>query len=413
MGPRTSPCGAIVVMGMLAGLVAGRFESGIVLEGLDGPATTRTWLGRNLGDHVERAFMGASISFLGDEPLPEEKGRFLVRSDVVLTSDAVAAFADLAGEQDIAWSMEGRLGNFISDLCFGDEGPWLVYLAPGGAVTPERIAAAVPTGVDPKERMLEFPLSEEHHGASVVELPISDRLVMPTGHWLQLLWANLLGLGPFLWRNLMGRNIIEVFARGVWTALKAGSLRPHRIGAQLGRQGKDCRIHPTAVVEGCWLADNVEIGANAVVRGSVLGVGTVVEDLALVEFSVTGQGARIQRQAMVKFSLLSPLSAAGGLMQLGVLGRASALKRTGVLMDVSFGQGVQVEAHGKRYPAPLNMAGVCLGDGSTVGAGVSVAAGRCVPRGVQIVPSSANLVTRIPDGLTGLVAVKDGSLESL
>jgi len=149
------------------------------------------------------------------------------------------------------------------------------------------------------------------------------------------------------------------------------------------------------------------------VRGSVLGVGTVVEDLAMVEFSVTGQGARIQRQAMVKFSVLGPLSAAGGLMQLGVLGRGSALKRTGVLMDVSFGQGVQIEANGRRYPAPLNMAGVCLGDGSTVGAGVSVAAGRCVPKGVQIVPSSANLVTRIPDGLTGLVVVKDGSLESL
>ena len=190
----------------------------------------------------------------------------------------------------------------------GDDGPWLVYLAPGGAVTDERLRAAKPVAIDPKERMLSFPLSEEHHGASAVELPISDRLVMPTWHWL-LIWANLLGLGPFLWRGLMGRNIVEVLFRGIWAVLRARSLRPQKVGAKLGRRGKRCRIHPSAVVEGCWLEDDVEIGANAVVRGCVIGHGVIIEDLAMVEFSVLDAGARVQRQAMVKFSTLSRGSA--------------------------------------------------------------------------------------------------------
>ena len=393
------------------GVVAATFECPRELHGLGGPAGSRTWLGRSLSERVEWAFLESGIAFIGSEAVDDSLGRFMVREDVVITRDAVEAFAALVGDEDVSFQPQGRLANFIGDLAFGDEGPWLVYLAPGGAVTDERLRAAKPVAVDPKERMLSFPLSEEHHGASAVELPISDRLVMPTWHWLQLIWANLLGLGPFLWRGLMGRNIVEVLFRGIWAVLRARSLRPQKIGAKLGRRGKRCRIHPSAVVEGCWLEDDVEIGANAVVRGCVIGHGVVIEDLAMVEFSVLDAGARVQRQAMVKFSTLSRGAAVGGLMQLGVLDRHAALKRTGVLMDVSFGQGVGVVVDQGRYPAPLAMAGCCVGERSTVGAGVQVAAGRSIPGGVTIVAGASSTVTRIPEGIEGLTKVADGSLE--
>ena len=393
------------------GVVAATFECPRELHGLSGPAGSRTWLGRSLSERVEWAFLEAGIAFIGAEAADDSLGRFMVREDVVITRDAVEAFAALAGDEDVSFEPQGRLANFIGDLAFGDDGPWLVYLAPGGAVTDERLRAAKPVAIDPKERMLSFPLSEEHHGASAVELPISDRLVMPTWHWLQLIWANLLGLGPFLWRGLMGRNIVEVLFRGIWAVLRARSLRPQKVGAKLGRRGKRCRIHPSAVVEGCWLEDDVEIGANAVVRGCVIGHGVIIEDLAMVEFSVLDAGARVQRQAMVKFSTLSRGSAVGGLMQLGVLDRHAALKRTGVLMDVSFGQGVGVVVDQGRHPAPLAMAGCCVGERSTVGAGVQVAAGRSIPGGVTIVAGSGSTVTRIPEGIEGLTKVADGSLE--
>ena len=396
-----------------SGMVAATFPCPRALHGLAGPAGSRTWLGRALGERVEWAFVEAGISFIGADSPDASLGRFLVREDVVLTRDAVAAFAALAGDEDLKFESQGRLANFISELAFGDDGPWLVYLAPGGEVTEERLEEARPVAIDPKERMLSFPLSEEHHGASAVELPISDRLVMPTWHWLQLIWANLLGLGPFLWRGLMGRNIIEVLVRGFFAVLRAGSLRPHKVGAKLGRRGKRCRIHPTAVVEGCWLEDDVEIGANAVVRGCVIGHGVVIEDLAMVEFSVLDAGARVQRQAMVKFSTLGRGAAVGGLMQLGALDRHAALKRTGVLMDVSFGQGVQVPVDGGRFPAPLAMAGCCVGERSTVGAGVHVAAGRCIPSGLTIVAGPSSTLTHIPEDVEGLTRVADGALERI
>jgi hypothetical protein len=392
-------------------VIAGRFEYGVRLTGMSGPATERPWLGQTIGLRQDWAFVEAGIPFHGEEELPETKGRFLVRADIAITHQAVKAFAEAVGEIDCQWAPTGRIGGFIEQVAFGDDGPWLVYLAPGGAVTEERLNNALKIEVDPKENTITVPLSEVHLGASAIELPFADRLVMPTGHWLQLLWANLLGLGPFLWRSLMGRNVVEVVFKGSWAVLKAGSFKPERIGAQLGRKGKNCRIHPTAVVEGCWLGDDIEIGAGAIVRGSVLADGATVEDLALVEFSLLSPTARVQRQAMVKFCVLGRGSAAGGLMQLGLLDKDAALKRTGVLMDISFGQGVQVLSDGELWSAPMSMAGVCVGEGTTVGAGVQVAAGRCLPPGLKIIPGGASTVSRVPDGLSGLVVVADGSLE--
>ncbi len=228
---------------------------------------------------------------------------------------------------------------------------------------------------------------------------------------LQLLWANLLGLTPYLWRTLAGRSFIQVIGRVGWAVIRACSIDPRRVLTKMGRKGSGCFIHPTAVVEGCWLGDGVEIGAGAVVRASVLGDGSTVEDLALVDCSVLGLGARVQRQAMVKYSLLSATSAVGGLMQLGVLDRNAALKRTGVLMDMSFGQGVQVDNGDSRVSAPLGMAGVCVGEGSVVGAGVQVAAGRSLPPDLRVVAGGASTVVRIPEGATGTMVVTNGGLE--
>ena len=59
---------------------------------------------------------------------------------------------------------------------------------------------------------------------------------------------------------------------------------------------------------------------------------------------------------------------------------------------------------------PPAMAG-CVGERSTVGAGVQVAAGRSVPSGVTVVAGPSSTVTRIPEGTEGLVRVNDGALE--
>jgi hypothetical protein len=233
------------------------------------------------------------------------------------------------------------------------------------------------------------------------------------GHWLQLLWANLLGLGPNLWRLLAGRNVLEMAVHLGWGSLRARSVDPRRILAALGRRGRRCRIHPTAVVEGCSLGDEVEIGAGAVVRGSVLGDGVVVEDQALVEMSVLASLARVQRKSLVKFSVIRSRASVAGVMQLGVVDMDASVKHGAVLMDMALGQGVQVRVGEQLRDAPLGLAGVCVGARTVVGSGVQVAPGRCLPPDLRVVPSGASLLRSIPDDIEGPVEVRDGRLVAL
>jgi len=405
-----------VVMKARGDVIGGRFPRPDPLEGLSGPAGRLPWVGLPLRERQERAMLEVGLSVADELPASGPQGRVLVRDDVTLTHQAVAALIERGTNErrDIAWRAGGRTGGFAADIALGDGGPWLVWLAPGGdADTAARIASAEPVEFDPQERLLEFAVPRSQFGADVLELPLSDQVVLPTGHWLQLLWANLLGLPPFLWRTLAGRNAVSV-AWNVGTAVIASrSVDPRVVSGRLWRKGRNCRIHPSAVVEGCWLGDDVDIGANAVVRASVLADGAAVEELAMVEGCVFGPGARAQRMAMVKYSVLAERAVCGGVSQLSVLDRDAAVKLTATLMDQGLGQGVRVLAGGTLRRAPIGLAGVCVGEGSVVGAGVQIAPGRCVPPGLEILPPPGSVVSRIPDDVSGKVVVRDGSLVPL
>lgn len=140
--------------------------------------------------------------------------------------------------------------------------------------------------------------------------------------------------------------------------------------------------------------------------------GCTIEDLALVEGCVLGAGARVQRQAMAKYSVLRERSAHGGTVQLGVLDREAAVKRTAVLMDQALGQRVQVVARGRRVEAPLGFAGACVGERTVLGAGVSVAPGRCLPPDLQLFASPDGVVRRVDPDLRGPATIRDGAVVS-
>lgn len=381
------------------------------LEGLVGPLGSRPFLGLPLAERQERAFIESGIEVVA-EPPGEGVAVMAYREDAALTPQAVRQLADKAAElgEDIRYVPGSRFGNLLADLGLGHDEPLLVWLAPGSPVTQSRIEKARVEVFDPEERMIELPMPALDAGVEIVELPLSEYLVVPTWHWIQLLWANLLGLPQFLWRTLAGRNVAEVGWTLVWAAVRARSVTPARVGAQLNHRGKGCTIHPSAVVEGCWLGDDVTIGANAVVRASVIADGCTIEDLAIVEASVLGAGARVQRQAMAKYSVLRERSAHGGTVQLGVLDREAAVKRTATLMDQALGQRVEVRVGEGRMQAPLGLAGVCVGERTVVGAGVAVAPGRCLPPGLQVYASPASVVRRIDPDLRGPATVEDGSV---
>lgn len=383
-------------------------------EGLAGQAGDLLLLGLPLRERQERAFLERRLrlhpAIVGLDPDPAPGPRLLVRQDVAISGATVDDAARLGAQRgaDCRFVLGGRSGAFAQEIALGRDEPLLVYLHEG-VPDLERIARAPTVELDPNERLIEVPVPGET-GASLVELPLTERLLLPCGHWLQLLWSNLLGMAPFLWRGLAGRNVLEMGWHLGAAVLASGSLSPPIVAARLGRRGKGCRVHRSAVVEGCWLGDGVDIGAGAVVRGAVLADGAAVEDQAMVELSVLGPAARVQRMGLVKYSLLGARSSVGGLVQLSVIDRDAQVKVGSHLMDMALDQGVSVRVGGRSVAAPLGLAGVCVGAGTLIGGGVRVAPGRAIPGGLAVIAPPEGLLLRVPEGLSGTVTVRNGSL---
>jgi carbonic anhydrase/acetyltransferase-like protein (isoleucine patch superfamily) len=242
-------------------------------------------------------------------------------------------------------------------------------------------------------------------------LVVADAWVMPVGHWTQLLWANLLALGPFLWARLIGHGPGAV-GRLAWAAVRGASTAPEDLASKLNHLAPGARIHRNATVEGCVLGPRARVGAGAVVRGAVLGEDAVVEELALVEGAVIGARARVQRLAMAKFSLIEEEAAFAGIMQLGVVGRKATVKHGATLMDMALGQGVRVRAGGHLVPAPHGLCGVCVGDGATLASGVRVAPGRAIAPGLEVLLEPGTILTHVEPPLAATrVVVRGGRME--
>lgn len=377
------------------GAAADRLVLGRSLSALHAAANSRV-----LGD--ERVFFAPHLAF-SDAAF----GRVLAEGRassgdlrVVLQSGALAPIAALTGEEAGFVYLRGGL-----------TGP------AQGAPEPllGRIAAAPTKVIELTE--VELP------GFSLPDGPfrVVDAWALPVGHWVQLLWANLLGLGPALWQGL-GAGLGGA-ARVAWAALCAGSLEPYRLAPRVNAISRGARIHPRATVEGCIIGAGASVGAGAVVRGCILGVGARVEELALVEGSVLGENACVQRLAMVKFSLVEAGAFAAGIHQLAVLGARAAVKHGAVLMDQTLVQpgalggalgGVRVLVGGELRRAPHGMLGVCVGPDAVIGSGVRVAAGRAIPAGLTIVIDPGAVVSRVdvPVG-TRLARAVGGGLHPL
>ncbi len=271
-----------------------------------------------------------------------------------------------------------------------------VRVRPSGTVSTGHLYAGRGP-LDPAS-LVELSFDAREHALPAIgglELRVADAWVFHVDHWSDLLWANLLALGPFLWERLATPAALA------WAFARRWTLRPELLaGALVERNG--AFVHPSATVEFSVLSAGARVGAGAVVRGAVLGPGACVEELALVEGCVIGEGARIQRQAMAKFSVIEGGAAHAGVIQLGVLGAGAEVRQGAVLFDQSLGEPVRVRRSGQLVAAPHGMAGACIGPGSVIGQGVRVAAGRAVPAGITVLPDPAAVLTHVdvPEGTT-------------
>lgn len=214
--------------------------------------------------------------------------------------------------------------------------------------------------------------------------------VMPGGRYAlnqNPVFAALL-LSPF---HLLGANMALNLNRGLalqeklpnW--LRARISKPFTRLTSMGlrlmnQKGKNCRIHPSAVVEGCILGENVTIGANAVVRMSVIGSGSFIADTAVVSFSVLGAQNFVSTGNHLVNSMTYPeVFTIHGPYQYSIFGKNAAVFAT-------INSDIRLDLKTIRIPSAIGvmdskqiLLGVAYGHRCKIGGSNIIAAGRMVP----------------------------------
>ncbi|MCP4804715.1 MAG: hypothetical protein GY913_00915 [Proteobacteria bacterium] len=369
-------------------------------------------LGRRLIDWQKEEVEEAGLEWATEVPVGE---RYILASDRTwFTRGTLARLAEVpAGRLRVA------------------ESAWRLTVGPLQDLTePDTYELAVtsgePTfeGLEPVDVQLGLvydeapPLHRAMAHAVADPAPVSENGVLQIDHWVHILLANRLAMAATIHRERRKFDELNVLVKiwkmlGIW--LRAGfSLRQGALMQALTSQGKNCRVHPTAILEGCVLGDDVTVGPYAVVRGSVLRDGVVIDEHAVVNGCVLGDGARVDRRGMINLCVLYPgahVSNGWGL-QFSVFGREAFTALSAMIYDLSFKDPIKVMKDGERVSTGLYFLGAAIGHRAILGGRTVLGYGAEVPNDATLV-GPAHEALRIWEEGPGPHRVVDGRAKAL
>ena len=254
-------------------------------------------------------------------------------------------------------------------------------------------SAYEPIEVDANEMTLDLPINSPYLEQEKIELGFPRDPVIQLDHWVHLLWANQMVGGmeaartpKWRWGLRLILGVIKAFSFNKWKVLKA-----------ISTQGKGCDIHPTAVIEGSHLGNNVTVGPYARVLMSRVGDGAVIMAGAQVEFSTLGEKATVSEHSVVRFCLMYPESVASQyLLQQSVLGRRTVTTGGAFTMDLNFDNPIRVVRDGELLSTGQNFVGSAFGHRARIGTGFWLASGRTIPNDYLLIKSPEDTLSKIP-----------------
>ena len=180
-------------------------------------------------------------------------------------------------------------------------------------------------------------------------------------------------------------------------------------------RGRNVFVLPSATVEASVLEDGVHVGPHAYVVGSVLGAGSFVEDRAHVNQSSLGPHTFVSRNSTVSAcATFGHTDACTNGIQACVIAERCGLTSFAQPLDIVPGGQVQVMDGQLRRSVGEMPCGVAFGEGVFVGAGVQIAPGRAIPKGLRLVADPDRALRRIAaDQAPGTGTVRDGRVVML
>lgn len=168
--------------------------------------------------------------------------------------------------------------------------------------------------------------------------------------------------------------------------------------------GKNCRIHPTAVLEGCIIGDNVEIGPFSYLRSVVVDDNVSLREKSSIKTSYLGPGSFIMGSDIVNCYIGSESSIFTPLLYNVVFGEKSFISGGSGFADFNVGGGdIVANIRGEKINTGLNFLGSCVGDNCFLGANLIFAAGQAIPDGTRILDNG--LVKTVPVEFDGTYVV--------
>jgi acetyltransferase-like isoleucine patch superfamily enzyme len=285
--------------------------------------------------------------------------------------------------------LDGDVQRIVFDVWYVPAGCEVECPGPDSGALPPAFADAPLIDIETRTYQIDLPVDPELLGVEELTLAAGAAVAAPISHWAEIVRTNLLAIGT----TILGTSMATALFRLIWAAIRTLSLNPFTILGALTARGRRCKIHPTAVVEGCTLGDDVEIDAGAVLRGCLVGNGARIGAQAILEFTVVGERARVYRKAVANLSVIYPDARVGGIVQLGLMGTRAATKLYAVGTDMRLGGPVRVTSPDGLKSIDIGYHGVCFGHRSFVGSGVWIAPGRIIEADSRVVRDRALLVT--------------------
>lgn len=372
------------------------------------PAGEIPVLNRPLAVWQAEALAGAGLKVVASPTPP----CLVIPDNLFCTAGALRKFIDGAAGRDAVLVLGdcrfGRNTTHVQPAVYPVEGGWRfdrVRFVSGRGEPPVEVK------IDVDEQTLDLPLPNHFIGTEKLEIGLPRDPVMEINHWVHILWLNQVAGSVELRNTPPWKGAL----RALWAAMRAFSFNKWKVLSKLNTIGKGCDIHPTAVVEGSTLGNNVSIGAFSRVLLSRLDDGASVMSGSEVDFSVMGKGSVLSENCVLRFSVLYPEAVSSQyLMQQCVLGRRAVTTGGSFSIDLNFDQDIRVPLDGQLWSTGSRFIGSAFGHRARVGTGFWLASGRMVPNGAFLIRNPDEVLSRIPEDLPpGPAAVIGKGVKSL